>query len=120
MHVRLNPQQWSLLGEWVMRPTDNRKHKTGGGMQQRRKRWLAAMNPSDCSIALSEEAPKNTRATDDVTWIIGTIVNQYAGGFQSLIAKIFTNTHPRFTGLSIKPRKSRTMKGGSSAAPPPF
>ena len=107
MRVQLNPLQWSLLGEWVMRPTDQSKHKSGGGMQQRRKRWLSAMNPSDCSIELTEDAPANTRAVDDVTWIVRTIFNQHAGGFQTRIARIFTGTHPRFTGLPIKPRPIR-------------
>ena len=105
--VFLNQPAWSLLLEWVSRPTLNTVHGDGGGMQKRRLDWAARMSETERSILLTTHSSQLRKTMDDVSWIARQIINQHAGGFQSRVAKIFTNTHPAFTGLHIKPRKKK-------------
>jgi hypothetical protein len=103
----LNQRQWALLTEWVNRPTLGTKNGEEGGMQQRRRAWIPQMRPADRTIRLTCEASPDERRLDDVTWIAQQIANQRAGGYQMRIARIFTDTHPRLTGIAIKPRERR-------------
>lgn len=105
--IHLERDRWVLLEEWVTRPTEHTKHKDIGGMQKRRRDWIARMNAADHAITLTRETDPALMSVDDVTWIARTIFNQNAGGFQWRIARIFADTHPLFSGLPIKPRKPR-------------
>jgi coproporphyrinogen III oxidase len=66
------------------------------------------MNDKDCSVILRHKpVSKHKRALDDMTFVAHAIEQRNIGGWQLDAFNIFAGTHPRFTGLTIKPRPRR-------------
>jgi|SRR5215831_543214 len=99
--VHLSPRQWARLTELWNRP--KKKHETGG-YQDRLDDWKAGANPMQRTVLLCH-AKRNPRRDDDMTWVVHQIENKHGGGWQKHIAFVFEDSHPRFTGLTIRPRK---------------
>lgn len=101
--VQLDPRSWRKLLELATRATKKHLH---GGFQDRLRRWCSQMDESNYTVVLSHTS-FGPRQLDDMTWIEHAIQDRNVGGFQKHVFDIFAGCHPRFTGLTIKPRKGR-------------
>lgn len=101
--VQLPPRQWARFIELATRPT--KKHASGG-FQNRLRQWCSQMDEANHTVVLSHQS-SSTRALDDMTWIAHAIADRNVGGWQKHVFDIFAGCHPRFTGITIKPRKGK-------------
>lgn len=108
--VQLPPRPWSIFYELVTRPTG--KHQSGG-FQNRLRKWRSRMDVVNHTILLSHHS-SSPRELDDMTWIAHAIADRNVGGWQKHVFDIFAGCHPRFTGITIKPRKGRKQNVTSS------
>ena len=77
-----------------------------GGWQDRLRTWCGQMDEAKHSILLSHQSDR-PRRLDDMTFIAHAIEQRNVGGWQKHAFDIFAGVHPRFTGLTIKPRVGR-------------
>jgi hypothetical protein len=101
--VYLPHRQWRRIKELAMRSTNE---TTSGGWQDRLRAWRDRMDDTNRSILLSHTSG-GPRRLDDMTFIARAIEQRNIGGWQKHAFDIFAGTHPRFTGLTIKPRPGR-------------
>ena len=94
---------WQRFIELSMLAT--RLHEKGG-WQDRLREWCGQMNEANRSILLSHHSDR-PRRLDDMTFIARAIEQRNIGGWQKHAFDIFAGTHPRFTGLTIRPRPPR-------------
>jgi len=99
--VHLKPRGWAKLVDLWSRPN---KKNPSGGFQDRLAAWKASANQMQHTVLLSH-ARTNPRRTDDMTFIIHSIEGKLQGGWQGHIAEVFEDSHPKFTGLTVRPRK---------------
>ena len=102
--IYLPPLPWRRFIELATRATQ--KHLRGG-WQDRLRRWCGQMNEVERSILLSHSGGGHARRLDDMTFIARAIEQRNVGGWQKHAFDIFAGTHPRFTGLTIRPRPGR-------------
>ena len=107
--VPLSWRQLAMLKRFIedeKRTRATRKHKSSG-FHNRLREWASPgrINHEGSTVALSTIAVG--RHDDDMTWIANQIIGKKIGGAQSHVFDVFAGAHPRFTGLSIKPRKQR-------------
>lgn len=96
-------RQWHRLLELATRAT--KKHERGG-WQDRLRRWCGNMDEATQTVALTH-ASDSPRQLDDMTFVARAIEQRNIGGWQKHAFDIFAGCHPRFTGLTIKPRPRR-------------
>jgi hypothetical protein len=96
--LRLAPERFARLINLATAPT--RKHYRGG-YQDRCRRWCSTIDEQDCTIMLTQ---------DDVDWIVRQVTNRNGGGWQWAVAKVFIDTHPRFTGLPAVRRRPKALR----------
>lgn len=101
--VQLSPRSWHKLFELATRATQKHLH---GGWQDRLRRWCAQMDEANHTVVLSHTS-SSPRQLDDMTFIAHAIEQRNIGGWQKHAFDIFAGCHPRFTGITIKPRPSR-------------
>jgi len=99
--VHLAPRQWARLNELWSRP---RGKNASGGYQDRLDAWKATANPTYRTVLLCHARIRPDR-DDDMTWIEHQIINKHGGGWQGHIAFCFEDSHPRFSGLPVKPKR---------------
>jgi len=99
--VHLSPRQWARLTDLWSRPP--KKHSSGG-YQDRLAAWKVSANPVNRTVLLRHAKIRPDR-DDDMTWIEHQIINKHGGGWQGHIAFCFEDSHPRFTGLPVKPKR---------------
>lgn len=106
-HIVLALPPWSFARLMKLVTDPDRIHQKGG-VQDRKRKWRAAINEPARSIELD---------ADDIDWIQRQVSNQKNGGWQLKMRDIFAGQHPLFTRLPVKPRKRpedrkhRTPKG---------
>lgn len=76
-----------------------------GGWPDRLREWHLTMSERDYSVTLRHTSDNPDRRLDDMTFIAHAIEQRHVGGWQKAAFDIFAGTHPRFTGLSIRPRR---------------
>jgi hypothetical protein len=92
--IALPSEKFERLLRVITTPTDWPR----SGYQARFRRWLDTIDGPSHTIRLT---------ASDVLWIRRQIVNQKNGGWQGHIARVFTDTDERFTGLPVAPRRRR-------------
>jgi hypothetical protein len=94
--LALPPERFERLLNLATAPTGRYR---SGSYQARARRWCDAIDAAALTITLTPA---------DIAWIRRQISGRKGGGWQERIARIFTNTHPHFTNLPVKPRRMRS------------
>jgi hypothetical protein len=100
--IQLPHRNWFRFVELATRAT---KLHEKGGWQDRLRAWCGQMDEGRHTITLSHQG--SGRRIDDMTFIARAIEQRNKGGWQKHAFDIFVDTHPRFTGIVVKPREIR-------------
>jgi len=97
----LPPDRFDRLMEVMRRVKPHER----GGWQSRLRVWKNQVDESLCAIRLLPRLGQ----LDDMVFIARAIEQRNIGGWQKHAFDIFEGTHPRFTGLTIRPRPPRRI-----------